>query len=135
MTAVFVDRATGLWRVTPGDCVLRRQLLPAQTKVWNTTVGRLRAAGLIEGASFLLLLGVAMPLKYLANMPLAVRVVGMIHGVLFIVFCILLARAMKELGWSLRQASVVFVAALLPFGPLLIDRRLKQADEARREPD
>ena len=49
-----------------------------------------------EAASFLLLLGVAMPMKYMMDMPLAVRIVGMIHGVLFIAFCVALVMAWRD---------------------------------------
>ena len=49
-------------------------------------MGRLRAVGMVEAVSFLLLLGVAMPLKYFAGMPLAVKIAGWIHGLLFIAF-------------------------------------------------
>ncbi len=82
---------------------------------------------MIEGVSYLLLLGVAMPLKHLADMPDAVRVVGWVHGVLFIVLCaaLLIAKATTRMSWSL--AGMVFVASLLPFGPFVIDGRLRRA--------
>lgn len=86
----------------------------------------LRRVALIEGASFLILLGIAMPLKYLAGMPLAVKVVGWAHGVLFVAFCFLLLQAMLVMGWSFARSAVVFVASLLPFGPFLLDRKMKQ---------
>lgn len=97
-------------------------------EILNTPIGRLRAAGLLEGASFVLLLGVAMPLKYLAGMPLAVRVVGLIHGMLFIAFCSLLLQAKAAHDWSLGRAGGIFLAGLVPFGPFVIDRRLKRED-------
>jgi len=54
----------------------------------QTQVGRVRIAGIIEGISFLLLLGLAMPMKYFAGQPQYVRVIGMIHGMLFLAYCI-----------------------------------------------
>jgi integral membrane protein len=97
----------------------------------STPVTALRAIGLVEGVSFLLLLGVAMPLKYLAGMPLAVKVLGWAHGVLFIVFCAALLRAVVAARWPLARGAIVFGAALLPFGPFVIDRRLRTwGDEA-----
>ncbi len=84
--------------------------------------------GMVEGASFLLLLGVAMPLKYLADMPMAVRIAGMAHGVLFLLFCVLLIQAWTAVEWPLKRVLMVFFAALVPFGPFLIDRRLREED-------
>jgi integral membrane protein len=80
---------------------------------------------MIEGLSFLLLLFVAMPLKYVWGDPTWVRHVGMAHGVLFIVFCFALFDARNSEGWSIRQTALPFVASLFPFGPFIIDRRLK----------
>ena len=97
-------------------------------------IGRLRAIGLVEGLSFLLLLGVAMPLKYFAGFPLAVKVGGWIHGVLFVLFCVALAHAMVAARWSIVRAGAVFVASLVPFGTLVIDGRLKREEEALRAP-
>ena len=91
----------------------------------RSPIGRLRALGLTEGTSFLLLLGVAMPLKYLAGYPLAVRVVGWIHGALFIFYCFALFEAAVERGWPWTKNAKLFVAALLPFGPFLIDKGLR----------
>jgi integral membrane protein len=94
----------------------------------GSPIGQLRAIGKIEGVSFLVLLGIAMPLKYLAGVPNAVKVVGWIHGVLFMVFCALLLQVKRAKGWSAREAGVYFLAALLPFGPFVVDGRLKRED-------
>ena len=94
--------------------------------MWQTAIGRLRLIGWFEGLSFLLLVFVAMPLKYIWGEPGAVRVVGMVHGVLFLGLCVVLWDTMHEEGWSWKQAAVPFVASLLPFGPFLIDRRLRE---------
>jgi len=96
----------------------------------STTVGRLRAAGMVEAVSFLVLLGVAMPLKYFAGMPLAVKIAGWVHGLLFMAFGVCLLVAHGERQWPVRWTATIFVAALLPFGPFVIDRRLKNEDWA-----
>jgi len=83
--------------------------------------------GFYEGWSFILLVFIAMPLKYLAGQPLAVRIVGMAHGALCIVYCIALARARWN-GLAWKEVAIAFVAALLPLGPFVIDRRLKRQD-------
>lgn len=89
------------------------------------SVHTLRLLALTEGVSFLVLLGIAMPLKYLASMPMAVKVAGWIHGILFVALCYVLLRVTVEKAWPLTRAGLVFLAALLPFGPFVIDRRLK----------
>ena len=86
----------------------------------------LRFTAIIEAVSFLVLLGVAMPLKYFAGMPGAVKAVGWIHGVLFVVFCLALVQTMRVARWPAGRGALVFVAALLPFGPFVVDRRMKR---------
>jgi len=85
----------------------------------------LRLTTLAEGVSFLLLLGIAMPLKYAAGLPLAVIIAGWLHGLLFMGLFFLLLLLVSGSGWPIGRAALVFVAALIPFGPFVIDRRLK----------
>jgi integral membrane protein len=89
-------------------------------------IHHLRRIGMIEGISFLILLGIAMPLKYFAGLPLAVKIVGWAHGLLFMVFLLALWRARQSARWPLSSVALVFVAALLPFGPFVIDARLRR---------
>ena len=100
--------------------------------ILKTPIGRLRVVAFIEGCSYLLLLGVAMPLKYFADLPLAVKIVGSIHGGLFILFCAALLQAMTVARWSISRAGLVFASSLVPFGTFLIDGRLKREDDALR---
>ena len=95
----------------------------------TNSIDQLRRIGWLEGTSFLLLLGVAMPLKYYVGMPMAVKVVGWIHGVLFVLYCLALWRAMREARWSLFRGALLFTAALVPFGPFLVDWRLEGSKE------
>ncbi len=94
----------------------------------NTPIGRLRRVGIIEGISFLILVFIAMPLKYLADWPYAVKVFGWLHGVLFIWFCWVLLKAMLHARWPVWKAAIPFIAALIPFGPWLIDRHLEKEE-------
>lgn len=84
----------------------------------------------MEGVSYLLLLGIAMPMKYFFGMPLAVRTVGMAHGVLFLAYCLLLAVQMKKHGWKFSFVLYLFIATLLPFGTFVTYQKLAkiQAD-------
>ena len=89
-------------------------------------IRQLRMIGLIEGISFLLLLGVAMPLKYLAGLPAAVKIVGMSHGVLFILYVAAAGHAALTLRWRASRTLMVLAAAVLPAGPFLIDGWLRR---------
>jgi len=85
-----------------------------------------RIVALAEGISFLLLLGVAMPLKYLANMPAAVRIAGMLHGVLFVAFVILAWETMNKLNKKYSWFFIAFLASILPFGTFVLENKLKK---------
>ena len=74
--------------------------------------------------------GIAMPLKYLAGQPLAVKITGMIHGILFVVFCVALLRAMLEAHWPFRRCALIFIASFIPLVPFFLDRKLKQWEVA-----
>jgi integral membrane protein len=87
---------------------------------------QLRLVALLEGASFLALLFVAMPLKYLAGLPLAVRIVGSVHGLLFLMFMAALYRAGREREWPLSRSLLAFVSSIVPFGTFIFDRSLRR---------
>ena len=89
-------------------------------------VAFLRSVALAEAVSYLVLLGIAMPLKYLANMPMAVRIVGSLHGLLFVVFCFALLRAMVSAKLSFVRATTVFVASFVPFVPFWLDGNIRR---------
>ncbi len=93
---------------------------------WKTAVGRVRLVGMFEGVSFLLLMGVAMPLKYFAGMPEAVKVTGWIHGVLFILYGVVVFAAWSDGKLTLAKSALAFVASLIPFGPFLVDRKIAE---------
>ena len=92
----------------------------------STSLGRLRAVSLLEGLSLLVLLGVAMPLKYLAGQPAAVHFAGLAHGVLFVLYVLALVQAAVELRWSAGKVGLGLLASVLPFGALYAERRLYQ---------
>src|SRR3954463_9701707 len=91
----------------------------------STALGRLRLIGVLEGISFLVLLGIAMPLKYLAGHPEAVRIVGMAHGVLFLTYIAAITQAqIQSENWPWRRSGLVLLSSLLPFGPFVVDRKV-----------
>lgn len=89
----------------------------------KSALGRLRIIAFLEGISFLVLLGIAMPLKYFAGIPQAVRVAGMAHGVLFILFVLLLIQVAIEKSWSFKKSALSFASSLVPFGTFYADAR------------
>lgn len=95
-------------------------------KLWR----RFRMAGIAEGISFLVLLLIAMPLKYFFNFPQAVKVTGWVHGILFVLFLWLAFEVMgyfkKSVGWFIKA----FVAAFVPLGTFIFDRQLKKEEQA-----
>ncbi|MCA9662201.1 MAG: DUF3817 domain-containing protein [Myxococcales bacterium] len=101
----------------------------------QTTIGRLRLIGLLEGTSFLVLLGIAMPLKYLAGQPLAVKLVGWAHGALFMLFVLALFHAASDRDWPLKKMAAGFIAAVIPFGTFIFDANLRREAEALARAD
>jgi integral membrane protein len=87
----------------------------------TTALGRLRIVAFVEGISFLVLLGIAMPLKYFFDLPQAVRVVGMAHGLLFVLYVLLLIQVAIEYRWSFLKVVLAFLASLIPFGTFYAD--------------
>jgi integral membrane protein len=79
-------------------------------------------SGHIEGVSYLLLLFVAMPLKYFAEMPKAVSYTGMLHGVLFVWFMAIIAYCLLKSKINFNQAVICFLLSLIPFGTFFLER-------------
>jgi len=98
----------------------------------KTALGRLRTIGWWEGVSFLVLLLVAMPLKYFAGWPQAVRVVGMAHGVLFLLYVLAAIHAALERNWTWKRTALVLAASLVPAGPFIVDAKLLAPEAAAR---
>ena len=89
----------------------------------------LRKAGIAEGISFLVLLGIAMPLKYFFQQPIAVKIVGWMHGILFVVFLFLAWEYKTDRNKSLKWFALAFLAAIIPTGTFFFDKRLKEEEK------
>lgn len=98
----------------------------------RTSIGRLRVIAFIEGISYLLLLGVAMPLKYFAGMPEVVKTAGWIHGVLFMLYLFAVAEVTVRRRVSFALAFGALAASLVPFGTFALDARLRREERAER---
>lgn len=94
----------------------------------KTAFERFRIISIIEGLSFLLLVFVAMPIKYLGDNPEPVRLAGMGHGVLFILFCMALFHVMIKCKWNKGSGFQLFVYSLIPFGFIMIENKLKKLE-------
>jgi len=97
----------------------------------KTSIGRLRVIGFWEGVSFLVLLGIAMPLKYAYGEPAAVRVVGMAHGILFLLYVWAGIQAALEHNWTWKRTGLVLLASLLPAGPFVVEAKVLRGATAR----
>ncbi len=85
----------------------------------------LRYSALAEGVSWLALLFVAMPLKYVWGDPSYVKTVGMTHGILFILLIVLLLQTFMEACIDKKEALIIFIASFLPFGTFFTDKSLR----------
>lgn len=85
-----------------------------------------RKVSWLEGVSFLILLLIAMPLKYLADMPEMVKYVGWGHGVLFMLYVAYLLLATIQLKWKFQRLVMYFIAAFLPIAPFLVEKQIKR---------
>lgn len=92
----------------------------------KSNIQLLLQVGIIEGISYLLLVFVAMPLKYFADLPIFVSIVGMAHGILFVLFCILLLVVWVKHRWPFMRVFWAFVSSLVPFGTFILDARLRK---------
>ncbi len=92
-----------------------------------------RTLGYLEGISLLVLLGIAMPLKYALGLATAVKIVGWIHGLLFMAYVVVMAAVSTDRKWKVQRTATAFFAAVVPFGTFLFDRSLVRelAGEAR----
>ena len=99
----------------------------------NKELKQFRLAAYIEGWSFIILLFVAMPLKYLMGFAIATKIVGMTHGGLFIWFIYALYMSANEQKWGIKFSIISFVSSLIPFGTFFLDKKLAPMDTKNEE--
>ena len=90
------------------------------------TISTFRKIAVLEGISYILLIFIAMPLKYWADMPLAVKYTGWAHGLLFVLYIAFFIMAWVEAKWSIGKGALIVGASLLPFAPFYVDKKLKE---------
>jgi len=91
-------------------------------------IGFLRVIGISEGISFLVLLLIAMPLKYYFGLPMTVKIVGWLHGILFIAYIMAVLLAVKAMQWNWFSVLVALAASLVPAGTFVLDRSWKKRE-------
>jgi len=89
----------------------------------DTSIKIFKVVSFLEAVSFLLLLFIAMPLKYIWDMPEYVSVVGMAHGILFVLYLLGAYWMYEKLNWSLKVLGIVAICSVLPFGPFYADKK------------
>jgi len=99
-------------------------------QTYTTDLGRLRIAGIAEGISFIALLFIAMPLKYMAGNQTLVWYIGWVHGLLFMLYLLALITVKINLEWKLKKTSIAFLASIIPFGTLILDKSWRKEEKA-----
>ena len=89
---------------------------------------KFRLINKIEGYSFIILLFIAMPLKYSFGFPIATKIMGMIHGLLFMMFVYQLIESMKAVPFNKKEALIYFILSLIPFGSFYTDKLCKEKE-------
>ena len=93
--------------------------------IFKTRIGRLRLVGFLEGISLLVLAGIAVPLKYVYGDPYWVKVLGPVHGLLFLLFVINTLSVGVEYRWRFTTTTwKVLLACIVPFGTFYVDRKI-----------
>ena len=88
----------------------------------------LRVISYLEGISYILLLFIAVPIKYYANDPSLVKLLGMPHGLLFVAYVILSLVSSKEYRWNSKKTLVVLISSVIPFGTFYVDYKYFKTD-------
>jgi len=97
-----------------------------QIRTTSTSVKWFRKVAIIEGISYLVLLLIAMPLKYLADIPQLVTVVGWAHGVLFVGYLLLALEAKSALNKNFVWLVKAFIASIIPLGTFVLDKQMEK---------
>lgn len=93
------------------------------------SIRNLRIIGILEGISFLVLLLIAMPLKYVWDMPLMVKYTGWAHGLLFILYIVAVPLAKRAMNWNVLWVFIAWATSLIPLGTFVLDRYLVKREK------
>jgi integral membrane protein len=94
--------------------------------MFRNSLPRFLLVAFLEGCSYLLF-ALTMPLKYKMNLPQPNYIVGMIHGILFIAYVVLLLVVWRQYKWSFKKVALSFIASLIPFGTFFANKKIYRA--------
>ena len=94
----------------------------------KTSLGRLRIIAFTEGVSYLILLFIAMPLKYIWGQPAAVSNFGRVHGLLFVLYILYVIFCKIEYSWTLKKTFILLVISIIPFGNFYADKHYLRSE-------
>lgn len=97
----------------------------------STPLGRFRLVSLLEGISYLILMGIGMPMKYMMGDPTMVQIFGRIHGGLFVVFVLAMVHALVARTLEPGRASTAFALSLVPFGAFVVEWMFRKDETTR----
>lgn len=95
----------------------------------KTQLGQLRVIAFLEGVSYLVILFITMPMKYMMDMPGANKAVGMVHGILFVIYVVAVIRATAEFSWGVKKTLLALLASIIPFGTFWADSKIFKQQE------
>lgn len=106
---------------------LNSEVLLQKIYLMSKMLPTFRIVALLEGLSYILLLFIATPIKYLGNDPQYVKMLGMPHGILFMAYVVIAVIICKNMKWSNRTLWIVLIASVIPFGTFYIDKKYLKA--------
>jgi integral membrane protein len=93
-------------------------------ELFTTKLGRFKLIASLEGISFLILVGIAVPLKHIWGQPWLVQNMGMVHGILFILYLFNIIQNKIELGWATGKTALAILLSIVPFGTFYVVRKM-----------
>lgn len=93
-------------------------------KLLTTKIGRFKLVASLEGISFLILIGIAVPLKYIWGQPWLVQNMGMTHGILFVLYLLNIIQHKIELGWATGKTMLAMALSIVPFGTFYVINKM-----------
>ena len=98
----------------------------------KNSLSRFRLVAFLEGCSFLLF-AITMPLKYMMGLPKPNYFIGMAHGMLFLLYVVLLLQVSTEYKWPLKKIFLAFIASLIPFGTFYANKKIYPEEISTKE--